>query len=834
MAGTGNPNQMVFGLDIGTRSIVGTVGYKKGKQFIVVAQCNKEHETRAMLDGQIHDIGKVAETIKEVKERLEELINGKLSRACIAAAGRVLKTMQTHSEMEFEEEKTIDSLDIYSLNSMAIEEAYRSFLSENNTDLKFFCVGSSVVRYYMNDMPMSNLENHKAKKIAVDLIATFLPEDVVDGLYKAVELAGLEVANMTLEPIAAIQLAIPERFRLLNIALIDVGAGTSDISITKEGTIIAFGMIPTAGDSLTEIIAMHCMVDFNGAEQIKRQLDSREIIEYEDIMGTRLTITRDEILNLLADNVDEMATLASDKIKELNGGKSVGAVFVVGGGGMIPGYTAKVAEKLGLAPERVALRGKEVMQDIVFESTELKVDSLLVTPIGICLNFYEESNNFVFVRFNNDKIKLYNNNNLTVMDAAMQTDFPSNGFFPKSGKELNFTVNGKSRMTRGGMGEPAVITINGEPANLHSPIKEGDEIAVIESTAGEPAKMTIGKLPEYKSVLRMTVNEAMVELPKFASVNGELKSEYYDICSGDEIEILDYYSVDQIIKFLDVTLPEGAYVKVNNIKADGNTKVYENFTVNIELAEEDNSLTEGSYDDLAEDDGAYYRSSSDDENVSDNKPVNREFSDKSGKETESQITPAMAEADAMYDRLMKTGTIKDTPKDTPLDIPGQGDLSGATANAWANWIANATQMIGGGGSVAPKPYAKPEIKADTESVYIKSVGRTDNKTEEKPVNAPESVASVNTEEIAVAEKTDANEVTEVPVIPSVPHDIFVACNGAAIKMSGKSSYVFVDVFDYINFDRSKARSNLVTRVNGRSAMYMEEIHDGDTIEVYWG
>ena len=63
--------QLVFGLDIGTRSIVGTVGYKKGDQFIVTAQRSKEHETRAMLDGQIHDIGKVGETISQVKEQLE-------------------------------------------------------------------------------------------------------------------------------------------------------------------------------------------------------------------------------------------------------------------------------------------------------------------------------------------------------------------------------------------------------------------------------------------------------------------------------------------------------------------------------------------------------------------------------------------------------------------------------------------------------------------------------------------------------------------------------------------------------------------------------------------
>lgn len=111
----------------------------------------------------------------------------------------------------------------------------------------------------------------------MDLIATFLPDDVVDGLYKAVELAGLHVANLTLEPIAAIQVAIPEKFRMLNMALVDVGAGTSDISITKEGTITAYGMIPVAGDSLTDILVQHCLVEFEVAEQIKRNAEPRRL-----------------------------------------------------------------------------------------------------------------------------------------------------------------------------------------------------------------------------------------------------------------------------------------------------------------------------------------------------------------------------------------------------------------------------------------------------------------------------------------------------------------------------------------------------------------------------
>ena len=229
----------VFGLDIGTRNIVGTVGYlTEDDEFNVVAQCVRQHETRAMLDGQIHDIGRVARTISVVKAELEEQIGEPLTDVCIAAAGRVLKTVTTHVEYEYAEETVVSAEDIHTLNLLGIESAQDKLKEQNDTRYKFYCVGYSVMKYYLNDDLFISIEGHKANKIGEDVIVTFLPEDVVDGLYSAVGQAGLTVANMTLEPIAAINVAIPENFRMLNIALVDVGAGTSDISITREGSII--------------------------------------------------------------------------------------------------------------------------------------------------------------------------------------------------------------------------------------------------------------------------------------------------------------------------------------------------------------------------------------------------------------------------------------------------------------------------------------------------------------------------------------------------------------------------------------------------------------------
>lgn len=569
--------QLVFGLDIGTRSIVGTVGYINGIKFHVLAQCIREHDTRAMLDGQIHDIARVGQTITYVKEQLESELNCKLTKVCIAAAGRVLRTITTHAEQKFDEDHEVTAEDVYSLSTLGVEVAYDEFVKSNDTDMKFYCVGYTPMRYYLNGYQIGNLEAHKARSIGIDLIATFLPDDVVDGLYKAVEQAGLEVANMTLEPIAAIQLAIPEKFRMLNMALVDVGAGTSDISITREGTITAYGMIPVAGDSLTEVLVQHCLVDFDTAENIKRRADREESVDYVDIMGLPQTITAQEVKDVLSGHVNEMTEQVASCIRELNGDKAVSAVFVVGGGGIIPGYTESLARQLGIPAERVAIRGQEVMQSVVFENENPRNDSLMVTPIGICLSYYQQSNSFIFVDFNGKHVKLYDNGKLTVADAAVQCELFNEDLFPKRGTALTFKVNGKTRIIRGTPGEAAVIRVNGETADIYSQVHNGDRIQVTTSTAGEAASMELGRLPEMSEKLRVCVNDMGIDLPRTALVNGQLENEFYSIQENDDINVKNYYTVREIAEFMDV--PLGGKITVNDIPANTGTRVYENFTL---------------------------------------------------------------------------------------------------------------------------------------------------------------------------------------------------------------------------------------------------------------
>ena len=519
----------VFGLDIGTRSVVGTVGYMKGGLFCVLAEEMKEHDTRAMLDGQIHDVGRVAETIRDVKNALEEKCGMPLRKVCIAAAGRVLKTINVHEELSFEADILIEGDEIYELESLALEKAYSEFekMTGQNPE-KYYLVGHTVTKQYLNSNLIGNLENQKGHLIGLDLIATFLPEEVIDGLYRAVEMAGLEVANLTLEPIAASMVAIPEKFRMLNIALVDVGAGTSDICITNDGTISAYGMIPRAGDALTEVIAMHCLVDFATAESIKKGISVLEEVTYEDIMGLPQTITKNDVLKLIHPLLIDMAEEVSECIKSLNGGNPVSAIFVVGGGGMVAGYCEALANAMEIPVNRVALRGEELMSKFVFTDTNTHHDSMSVTPLGICLNYYEQNNNFIYVTVNSERVKLYNNGNLHVADALMQMSVPNENIFPKRGRTIRFTINGESRLLKGGLGDAALVSVNGNAASIHTVIHKNDQVSITFSTRGKDALCRIEDLAEY----RKSVDEKIRVI-----VNGHTEDAHYEIQDGDIISL---------------------------------------------------------------------------------------------------------------------------------------------------------------------------------------------------------------------------------------------------------------------------------------------------------
>lgn len=868
---------LVFGLDIGTRNVVGTVGYKDEDDFYVIAQYMKEHETRSMLDGQIHDIGRVGRTINTVKQALEEQSHFSLSEVCIAAAGRVLKTVTTTVEYSFEEEVVVTGEDVHTLDLLGIEKAQQILNENNDTNFKFYCVGYSVVKYYLNGDIFSNLEGHKAEVVSADIIVTFLPEDVVDGLYSAVGLAGLKVASLTLEPIAAINVAIPETFRMLNIALVDVGAGTSDISVTRDGSIIAYGMIPCAGDEITELLVQHYLVDFKTAEHIKLSSTTEKEIEYQDIMMIKHTITAEEVWDLIQPLVFRLTEDIAAKIKELNGGETVSATFVVGGGGKVHGFVEHLASELELPLERVALRGEEVLQEIHFEQEEIKKDPLLVTPIGICISYYDQKNNFVFVRFNGERIKLYDNNKLTIVDAALRAGFPNDQLFPRRGKEINFYVNGKKRIVRGEPGESAVVRVNGRITSINATLEPNSDIVIEPSTVGEAAVCRLEELEEYgRVVITFEVNGRMITCPKFAEVNGSLEPPYYEIQENDWVEMRGFYTVAQIMEFMDVEIDLDGEILVNNKPADLDTQVYENFSVEWEvityrtpLAEIENVYgrpleeSEMTADELAEELKAEETEIPEEPKAVAEPEVLEKAQAPTGKvmtkQAETPIERNIMEEGAGTSKERKVmGEQPEVPKEQKVmeEQPEKTEEMKVSQKQLENLEEESEKETESTKEVLLKePEASREVRIrETETsreVVVREPEGTSEATEKEP-DSSQTLQKQEEEELTqeeleekylqsqqtvesdirptIRKKPEAKIVKEKPAGVSLQ----VIVNNAAVTLTGKASYVFVDVFDAIAFDLNAGKGRaIVTKLNGEVPSYTAPLKYGDVVEIYW-
>lgn len=515
-------NAAIFALDIGTRSIIGIImqPLSDGK-FQINDMIIIEHEERSMLNGQIHDILAVSKTIQKVKNYLETN-NGPLRYAAVAAAGRSLETLSVTLDKNIESQPLLTREDIRILELSAVQEAQKCLLnSENKKDIRdYHCVGYSVVNYFLDDQIIKSLIEQRGKKVSVEIIATFLPNVVVDSLIASLHKANLEMQFLTLEPIAAINVLIPSSMRKINIAFVDVGAGTSDIAITSDGTIVAYGMVPFAGDEITDAICQKFLLDFNNAEDIKRKLNTYDEISFTDILGTNYKISSSDLIKEIDADINNLAKHISNKIIELNG-KPPKAVMLVGGGSQTAKLTEKIAFNLGIPSQRVAVRGADAVEyDIDWPENTIKGPDL-ITPIGIAVASIENPVSYTTVLVNNEIVRLFDMKSLTVSDAIIASGIPIKKIIGKPGKAMTININGTIKIIPGEHGTMPKILLNGHPATLESKIKNSYIIDIKPGQNGADAKLTVEEALKYSSIksLSVTIENKQYNLLPLVKIN---------------------------------------------------------------------------------------------------------------------------------------------------------------------------------------------------------------------------------------------------------------------------------------------------------------------------
>jgi len=510
----------LFALDIGTRSVVGIILEEDNDHFHVQDILVKEHKERAMVDGQIHNVMYVAELINEIKQELEEK-HGPLSKVSVAAAGRSLKTEQASVTINIRNRPIFTEEDISRLELQAVQQAQQQLLQhkEDTKTSHYYCVGYSVLYYRLDGEEIGSLLDQQGDEAQIEVIATFLPRVVVESLIAALKRANLEMDALTLEPIAAINVLIPPTMRRLNVALVDIGAGTSDIAITDKSTVVAYGMVPTAGDEITEALSDHYLLDFPVAEEAKRQLHCSEEILIQDILGFDQYYPKEEVLTAIEPAVKQLAKAIGEEILRLNNRTAPKAVMLVGGGSLTPNLTTEIGLVLDLPANRIAVRGVDAIQNLTKEA-HIKASPELVTPIGIAIAAKKMPIQYMSLTVNEQIVRLFELKEMTVGDAFLAANIRAKQLYGKPGHGLSISVNGQDIFIPGGHGQPAQILVNGQQSSTKTIIKTGDAIQLIEGQDGLPATATIRDIVDQAVIKTITIQETKYVIEPKITVNG--------------------------------------------------------------------------------------------------------------------------------------------------------------------------------------------------------------------------------------------------------------------------------------------------------------------------
>ncbi|WP_277585556.1 cell division protein FtsA [Psychrobacillus antarcticus] len=537
----------LFALDIGTSSVVGIILEEHGESFHVVDILVEEHKERAMVDGQIHNVLKVAEIIQSVKEKLEKT-HGKLEKVSVAAAGRALKTEQAEVIMDIKNRPIFSEDDMNRLELSAVQKA-QSNLIQNDTDKHtnhYYCVGYSVVYYRLDGEEIGSLVDQQGNEASIEVIATFLPRVVVESLISALKRADLEMEALTLEPIAAINVLIPPSMRRLNVALVDIGAGTSDIAITDLGTVVAYGMVATAGDEITEALSEHYLLDFPLAEEAKRMINTEDFIQIKDILGFEQDIPKDEVVESLKPAIEVLASSISNEILRLNSNKPTKAVMLVGGGSLTPTLPRILAEKLNLPANRVAVRGIDAIQHLTL-AEHIPITPELVTPIGIAIAAKRAPIQYMSVQVNNQIVRLFELKEMTVADAFLAANISARKLYGKPGAALTVQVNGQIIHIPGEHGKPAVIHLNGLEANTKTSIQSNDKIELLEGIDGKEGLATMRDLLDDATIKSITFQGVMYIVEPIVKINGKKVSLETLLQENDKITVETPQTVEQVL-----------------------------------------------------------------------------------------------------------------------------------------------------------------------------------------------------------------------------------------------------------------------------------------------
>jgi len=375
--GTEFAKALVFDIEDGGRGVVRGVGRKR-------------QGLSHMQSGTVADIAAVVDNCSVALQEAEEMAGFRPSQVVVGIAGELVKGFTTaHSQERLRPEIQIVESELQKLiegvQREALREAERSITWETglaNVDVRL--VHAAVVGAWIDGYAVSNPIGFKGRHVKISVFNAFAPLVHLGALQSVAQQLELELLEVVAEPYAVARALNSEQIRQGGALFIDVGGGTTDVALVRQGGIEGTRMFALGGRAFTKSIADRLELPFPRAEALK--------VDYaRGIAGDRA----DDVRGIVADDVAVWAAGVELVMEELAAGDQLpGRIYLCGGGSRLPEIRAALADArfsrnlpFSRPPEVTIMSPDQV--EAIADETKLLVDQQDVTPMGLAYQAIE-------------------------------------------------------------------------------------------------------------------------------------------------------------------------------------------------------------------------------------------------------------------------------------------------------------------------------------------------------------------------------------------------------------------------------------------------------------
>lgn len=348
---------MIAGLDMGaawTRVVLGQVVEERHRPEFRVLGVGRT-PTEGMRKDAVTDLEQATECIRQAVKDAELMSDGRIDRVHVGVSGDHAAT-----------ERSVGVV------AVAAEEIVRRDVDRVHDVAR--AVALPPDRELLHAIPQEYVVDHRrgikdpvgmsATRLETDLYLVTASATALENIARAVEKAGYRVESRMLEPLAAARAVLTEDEKELGVAMIDLGAATTGLTVHYEGGLRALEVFPFGGAAVTGDLIRGLQVPYADAKQIKefhgaasaRIVDPREMVELPlAANGRRRSVARRFVAQIIEERLENMFATLRERLEGLEPGPTLGAgVVITGGGAAIPG-AAGLAQDALAAPVRVGI-----------------------------------------------------------------------------------------------------------------------------------------------------------------------------------------------------------------------------------------------------------------------------------------------------------------------------------------------------------------------------------------------------------------------------------------------------------------------------------------------